>query len=126
MQASVWSGLVPSPDDCAKFEALVPGATQFFFDQAKAQTEHRIAMESATIQANISHQRRGLDRGVVIFLGVEVLSGYAIYHGQEGAGILGAAATLFAACGIYVFGVRKQQEERAAKAQLDAAPKRKP
>jgi uncharacterized membrane protein len=59
-QTQVYEGPVPHPDIMAEFDRLVPGAAREMFDWARADSEHRRAMEAASNAANISTQSKQL------------------------------------------------------------------
>ena len=92
---SWWQGAVPPPDITDAYEQRIPGAGRELFDQARRQTDHRMALETKVTDANLAHQRVTIICGTII--------------------LLGAMATLVSAVGGYLFVTNRQAAERAEK-----------
>jgi uncharacterized membrane protein len=115
-EATLWAGLVPRPEDCAKYEEIVPGATKFFMEQARRQTDHRMHLEATVVDANVAQARLGLYCGTIVLLAMIALAAFAISRDQDGAGVLIAGAALLGGAGSFVWGQYRQQRERQVKA----------
>lgn len=76
-----WSGILPRPEDFAKFGAVVPDAPERLLRMAEREQEHRIALESQVIPANQRAGARGQWMGAVISLAALGLSAGTAYLG---------------------------------------------
>jgi uncharacterized membrane protein len=75
-RASLYEGPLPPPDLVKKYEALHPGAAEFFFEQVKANAEHRRECERLALNAEIedTHAQRFEYRLGQVIGGIVVLA----------------------------------------------------
>jgi uncharacterized membrane protein len=66
----MWSGVLPRPEDFAKFGEIVPSAPERLLRMAELEQQHRISMESTIIPGN---QKAGL-RGQLLGAGISALA----------------------------------------------------
>ena len=76
-----WSGILPRPEDFAKFGEIVPDAPERLLRMAEREQEHRIALEAQVIPANQRAGARGQWMGFVISVAALGLSAGTAYLG---------------------------------------------
>ncbi|GEM_PF-2496052 len=69
-----WSGVLPRPEDFARFGEVVPDAPDRLLKMAEKEQVHRIAMEASIVPANQSAGRRGQFMGAAVSLTALVLA----------------------------------------------------
>jgi len=112
---SWWQGAVPPPDITDAYEQRIPGAGRELFDQARRQTDHRMALETKVTDANLAHQRVTIICGTIILLGAMATAVALALVGQPATAFIVAMATLVSAVGGYLFVTNRQAAERAEK-----------
>ncbi len=63
-----WSGVLPRPEDFAKFGEIVPDAPERILWMAEAEQAHRIAVETKIVDGNLRSATRGQHLGAFISL----------------------------------------------------------
>lgn len=63
-----WSGVLPRPEDFARFGEVVPDAPERLLKMAEKEQAHRIAMEASILPANQAAGRRGQILGAMVSL----------------------------------------------------------
>jgi len=58
-QVKQWQGPLPSPDDLARFNEIIPDGAQRIVAMAENEQKHRLAHEAAVLDANRREARRG-------------------------------------------------------------------
>jgi uncharacterized membrane protein len=74
---------LPDPEDMAKLEVLLPGATKIVLEELQKQGDHRRNLETKVIQAGISAQSNGLRWAGLLELGGMAVAAFAIYRGAD-------------------------------------------
>lgn len=120
MVAEQYSGPFPHPDLLERYEALVPGCAQQLFDDAHAQTEHRMELERIAIRGDDFRATLGVFVGATIGIGGLVLAGYFAYKGQPLTGLGTVILDLGTLAGVFVYGSQLRKSERQEKAEAVA------
>lgn len=77
----MWSGVLPRPEDFAKFGEVVPTAPERLLRMAEIEQQHRIALESAIVPANQKAGLRGQWLGAGISMTALLLATFTAYLG---------------------------------------------
>jgi uncharacterized membrane protein len=113
--AAFRKGPLPPPADLEKYEKLYPGATKLLFDNFINQSNHRMELETLTIQRDAKRADRGQTIAAILCMMVLVPSIVLLFLGKPLIGlsaIIGALATL---SGIFFGGLFSRKKERENK-----------
>jgi uncharacterized membrane protein len=119
--AEFFSGPLPHPDILAKFEKVVPGSAARIIKMAEDQSAHRRDLERTVIRGDDGRAWYGLWTGFalgMLGLGGSIALGLL---GQPWLATFISGGTLSGLVGIFVYGTKTRQQERAKKAQAVAA-----
>ena len=110
-----YSGPIPPPEIMRGFEELLPGSADRILVMAEKQEAHRHTLEIANVRGNLASQRLGQLFALIIALAAIGCGTFLLYtgHSLEGFGTMFPALAGFA--GIFIYGRRKQEQERAKK-----------
>ena len=117
-----FQGPLPPPQTLAQYETILAGCAERIVSMAEEQAAHRRTLETRVIAGNLAAERRGQIFAFVLALVVIALGGGLIQLGKDASGltaIIGALATLVA---VFVYGRRKDAEERRRKRADFASP----
>jgi len=120
---TAYSGPIPSPDDFAGYNAVLPGAADRILKMAEGQSSHRQRIETIAVSGNTVSQVLAIP--VAGYLAYVVLNG-AIHlletgHQIEGlSALVGAIATMV---GVFIYGKRHQTRQLAEKLAAEMAKK---
>jgi uncharacterized membrane protein len=109
------SGPLPSPEELAGYDQVLPGAAERILQTFEKQVEHRHFLERSAVLSGIQARSWGLGLGFFISiagLGVSLALGLS---GHEVAAGIVAAIDLTALAGVFVFGSQAQRSERREK-----------
>jgi uncharacterized membrane protein len=109
------NGPLPPPAELEKYEILYPGATKLLFDNFINQSNHRIELETFTIQEDAKRADRGQMIAAILCMMVLVPSVVLLFLGKPLIGlaaIIGALATL---AGTFFGGLFSRRKERENK-----------
>lgn len=105
----MYAGPTPPPEMLIEYEKLNPGYAKKLLDQhlelSRKQTEHRHALESADVKAQIAQSAMGMWFGLIYAISVLIVGGFIAYFVHPGAG-----ATIITVClvgGVTIFVTRK-------------------
>lgn len=107
--SSIFEGL-PSPEELAKYEKIVPGGAERLIELAEQRAAHREATERRALESEIKASQVRTIIGFVLALSAGILGGMLLLQGSELAGlilILIDAATLV---GVTLYGRRTPEE----------------
>lgn len=82
-EAAIWSGVLPSPEDMEKFNAVIPNGAERIMRLAEREQEHRIAIEQMLLPQNIAAHSRGQWLGATISVLAICLAGLTGYLGVD-------------------------------------------
>lgn len=117
-----FQGPLPPPGFLAKYNEAFSGCAERIVAMTEQQLTHRHALESRAIDGKLNAERRGQTLGFILALTAIVGGGGLIALGKDASGltaILGALAGLVA---VFVYGRRKDAEERREKRSDFASP----
>ena len=78
----LWSGVLPRPEDFAKFGEVVPSAPERLLRMAELEQQHRIALETQIVPENQRAGKRGQWLGATISIVALLLATYTSYLGS--------------------------------------------
>jgi uncharacterized membrane protein len=113
--AAFRKGPLPPPAELEKYEDLYPGATKLLFDNLINQSNHRMELETFTIQRDAKRADRGQTIAAILCIMVLAPSIVLLFLGKPLIGlaaIIGALATL---SGIFFGGLFSRRKERENK-----------
>ena len=117
-----FQGPLPSPQALAQYEAVLPGCAERIVSMAEEQAAHRRALESQVITGNLVAERRGQVAAFAMALVTIVGGVWLIYHGRDVGGLTAIIGALGGLAGAFVYGRRKDAEERRQKRADFASP----
>jgi uncharacterized membrane protein len=121
--AEQYSGQFPHPDLLERYEALAPGCSKQLFDDAHAQTQHRIQLERIAVKGDDFRATVGVFVGAIIGVGGLVLAGYFAYKGESLTGLGAVILDVGTLAGVYLYGSHSRRQERTDKAaDISSAP----
>jgi uncharacterized membrane protein len=116
------SPILPSPEELARFDELIPHGAERIFDWVVGQTDHRQTIEKAVVFSNIAKEGRGQWMAVVVCLSVVFIGGGLLAVGKDIYGFYLTLTPLAALAGTFITGKvqgrrelmkkRKELEER--------------
>ena len=99
----------------AAYDQICPGAADRIIGMAERQATHRQSLEKTAIQGNVSHAKLGQIFGFILGM-VALLGGiYLLATGKSAEGYATVLGTLGTLAGIFVYGRRRQEQEREQK-----------
>lgn len=105
------SAPLPTPEEFARYEQVLPGSADRLIRQVELQSEHRRALETSVTNSNIANERRGMTIGAVL-AAMFIIGGFAaVMTGHEVAGYAAigwAAAQISGTYIVALLGKRKQ------------------
>jgi len=118
VQATIqsFSGPLPPPEVLARYNDCIPEGAKRIMGMAEKQQEHRHRIERRVVDWNTLDQRIGLFLGFILALAIAVGGFWLILHGKDGIGISSVITSIGAPTGVFIWGRRKQEKERAEKA----------
>lgn len=112
-QIITWrSGPIPSHEEFAGYEAVLPGAADRILSMGEQQTKHRINLENKVINHDIIKSYAGLFFGLIVCLGGFYTSYKIVELGHSVAGTLFGAAPLAGLVAVFVKATSIRQKER--------------
>ena len=82
-EAAIWSGVLPSPEDMERFNAVIPNGAERIMRLAEREQEHRISVEQVLLPQNISAHARGQWLGAAISMLAIVSAALTGYLGVD-------------------------------------------
>ncbi|MBI5711777.1 MAG: DUF2335 domain-containing protein [Candidatus Eisenbacteria bacterium] len=115
-------GPLPPPEQLEHYNRVLPGAAERIFTLAERQAEHRRNLESTVVTGNLRAQARGQLMGAMIVMVAMVIGGFLIHEGRPTEGFVSMFVPLAAVAGLFIWGRRRQEEERNQKLRDVAQP----
>lgn len=117
--ASVRSSIFPPPDEMRQYESMNPGTFKVLVDTYKAQSGHRIELESAVIQNDIITAKRGQIFGFIIAMTV-IIGGFVLIGlDKDVLGIASILGALGVVVGLFISRGKSRNNSLASKAQAN-------
>lgn len=76
-----WSGPLPPPAALEHFDRIIPNGASRILAMAETEQTHRVAMETAALDAEIADQRRGQWLGASVAILCVLAAAFSAYHG---------------------------------------------
>ncbi len=115
VSAALYSGPIPDPIYLEKYEHICPGAADRIIKMAEKQAEHRQMLESMALKSNTRNSAFGVVFAFILGV-ITILCGATLaYFGRELSGTLLGSAGLIGLVGVFIYGTRSNQKERASK-----------
>lgn len=119
---TIQSGPLPSPDDMARYNAIIPNGADRIMRMAENQAKHRMELERTVVTS----QQRQSERGQFFGLSIAILCiGAAValtVLGHAGVGGLLGGGTVISLTGLFVYGKISQQRDLDRKREAIHAP----
>jgi uncharacterized membrane protein len=110
-----FSGPLPPPAILAQYNDTVPNGAERIVTMAEKQQEHRQEMEHKVVHANSLDQRLGLIFGFIVMMSAVGVGFWCVVHGKDTAGITALIGAVAAPVVAFIYGRKKQSEERTNK-----------
>ncbi len=101
--SSILEGL-PSPDELAKYEKIVPGGAERLIELAEQATERR------ALEAEVKAEQVRTIIGFILALSVGILGGMLLLQGSELAGLILILIDAAALAGVTIYGRRSSDD----------------
>jgi len=102
---------MPPPELIAEYEAILPGAAEFFFQTLERQSLHRRSLEVKVVEANITHEKVGMWLAFALALAMMFCGTFLIFEDKNPQGLAMIGGTLAALCGVFVYTRRQERKE---------------
>ena len=109
MEATRWSGPLPTPTDLAAYNSAYDGCARDIVDMARRQQDHRIDIEKQSIRADIALRGRGQTFGFIIVLTTIVGGFVTLALGKQLYGFGALLAGLVSLAGLFLY--RRHQQD---------------
>jgi uncharacterized membrane protein len=113
MQA--FSGPLPPPAILAEYNDVVENGAERILVMAEKQQEHRHGIESRVVRSNTSDQRLGLVLGFVVMMSVAASGVWCVSVGKDITGLSALIAAVGGPVVAFIYGRKKQSDERKSK-----------
>jgi uncharacterized membrane protein len=113
--AAFRKGPLPPPAELEKYEGLYPGATKLLFDNFITQSNHRMELETFTIQRDAKRADRGQIIAAILCIMVLAPSIVLLFLGKPIIGLSAIIGSLVTLSGIFfgsLFSRRKERENK--------------
>ena len=101
---------LPSPDELAKYEKIVPGGAERLIELAEQRAAHREATERRALEAEVKAEQVRTIIGFILALSVGILGGMLLLQGSELAGLILILIDAAALAGVTIYGRRSSDD----------------
>lgn len=108
-------GPLPPPALLAKYNEAFPGCAERIVAMTERQLTHRHALESRVVEGKLAAERTGQRLGFVLVLAALAVGAGLIAFDEDTAGLTAIVGALASVVAIFVYGRRKEAEERRQK-----------
>ena len=115
-------GPLPPPALLAKYNEAFPGCAERIVAMTERQLTHRHALESRVVEGKLAAERTGQRLGFLLVLAALAVGGGLIAFDKETGGLTAIVGALASVVAIFVYGRRKEAEERRQKRSELASP----
>lgn len=105
------SGILPAPDDLAKYEELLPGVTNRLLTTYESQVNHRIELEKIVIKGDSCRALLGQILSFIIVMSVLCISGFLFYLGKSIAGLSAVVLALASLIPSFIYSRNNRKKE---------------
>ncbi|MCY4638570.1 MAG: DUF2335 domain-containing protein [Acidobacteria bacterium] len=117
-----FQGPLPPPGFLAKYNEAFSGCAERIVAMTEQQLTHRHALESRAIDGKLSAERRGQTLGFILALTAVIGGCVLIALGKDASGLTAIVTALAGLVAVFVYGRRKDAEERREKRSDFASP----
>jgi uncharacterized membrane protein len=110
-----FSGPLPHPTILKQYDEVLPGGAERIVAMAERQSAHRQQLEKMVVESNCRNERSGTILGFVICMTTIGGGFYLILRGMDSGGIAAIVSSLAGLIFAFVYGKKKQAEERSQK-----------
>ena len=110
-----YRGPLPPPAVLVKYNEAFPGCAERIVAMAERQATHRQALESRALAGKLTAERRGQALGFAVALTAVIAGGTLIAFDKDAGGLATIAGALGGLVAVFVYGRRKDAEERRQK-----------
>lgn len=121
-----YSGPLAHPRIVAGYEQHLPGSADRILTMAEEQQSHRIQQENRGQRAAIERDKRAMNRGFALALGLMLVSALAIYLGSDLVGFGMVATSVVSIAGVFLYSHHSTQQELRDKRASMQQPSRPP
>jgi len=106
-----FTGPVPPPSVIGDYEAIFPGAAKLIFSAWEKQADHRRALETRVIEADIASERRGVHLAFML-AALAVIGGTVLVAlDKNAAGLVAILTALGTPAGLFIYSKHRQARE---------------
>lgn len=113
-----FSGPLPHPEILVQYNNAVPDGAERIIVMAETQANHRMALESRVVDADIKRANWGLAAGFVVAIGGLVASCLMVIGGHEVAGLALGSVDLVSLVAVFVYGTVSRRSEREQRVKM--------
>ena len=106
---------MPPPALVREYEAILPGAAQFFFNTLDRQSRQRQELEAKVVDANIANEKTGMWLGFFLAVLMICCGAFLIHEDKDPQGLALIGATIITLAGIFIYGRHRTTKELRAK-----------
>ena len=117
-----FQGPLPPPGLLAKYNEAFPGCAERIVAMTEQQLTHRHALESRVVDGKLATERTGQNLAFVLVLCALVVGAGLIAFDKDAGGLAAIIGALASVVAIFVYGRRKEAEERRQKRAELASP----
>jgi uncharacterized membrane protein len=110
-----FSGPIPPPAMLAQYNEVIPNGAERIMTMAEQQQKHRHVLEHKAVHSNATDQRLGVVLGFVGMMVVAGLGAWLVWLGKDIAGAAALVASVGAPVSAFIYGRRRQEDERQHK-----------
>jgi uncharacterized membrane protein len=110
-----FSGPLPPPEILKQYSEIVPNGGERIVAMAEKQQAHRIQIERKAVYGNSFDQRLGIILGFIVMMSVAGAGVWCVAHGKDTAGLTALVSAVGAPVVAFIYGRKKQAEERKGK-----------
>lgn len=110
-----YRGPLPPPAVLVKYNEAFPGCAERIMAMAERQAAHRQALESSALAGKLTAERRGQTLGFLLALTAVIAGSTLIAFDKDAGGLATIAGALAGLVAVFVYGRRKDAEERRQK-----------
>ncbi len=115
IQAASFSGPLPPPGILAQYDALVPGSANRILTQWETQTNHRQSLELRVVESNVANARHGQQFAFILAVLILLTAVGLFATGRDIWGLIALIGEITGLTGVFIFGRRRQEQERREK-----------
>ena len=115
-------GPLPPPALLAQYNNAFPGCAERIVTMTERQLTHRHGLESRVVEGKLAAERTGQRLGFVLVLAALTVGGGLIAFDKDAGGLTAIVGALASVVAIFVYGRRKEAEERRQKRAELASP----